>query len=300
MLKDETAQKYGLGTDAVPDDVFSFLGRYNQYWWRRTAQETGYAMNISGEQAVVLCRVETPGSVSYSDEINFNNETGTISLVSPQTATVTYVGTTDSGIAFLRGKYFSTAGKFYYASPTANYYVDQYQPNSPYGIYAGEVIAEEVNTGEVDYVYSADRNAYPDSGESGGYEYQYIGVPFENAIEAPKIATGSYVGTGTYGQNNPNTLTFDFSPYLILIYGILQSKSNGVDSGYTLINKATGTFNSLSVDGKEIYFTYGNATFNGGMVSWYGTSSVSTGAAQANNSNEIYYYIAIGTGGGGN
>lgn len=33
----------------------------------------------------------------------------------------------------------------------------------------------------------------------------------------PVIYTTSYVGTGTYGQNNPNTLTFDFVPEMVVI-----------------------------------------------------------------------------------
>ena len=32
-----------------------------------------------------------------------------------------------------------------------------------------------------------------------------------------KIQTGSYVGTGTYGANNPCSLTFDFEPKLFII-----------------------------------------------------------------------------------
>ena len=34
---------------------------------------------------------------------------------------------------------------------------------------------------------------------------------------AAKIATGSYVGTGTYGASNPCSLTFDFVPRFVLI-----------------------------------------------------------------------------------
>lgn len=33
----------------------------------------------------------------------------------------------------------------------------------------------------------------------------------------PVIYTTSYVGTGTYGKNNPNTLTFDFVPEMVII-----------------------------------------------------------------------------------
>ncbi|MBS1384437.1 MAG: hypothetical protein HPZ90_08585, partial [Flavonifractor sp.] len=33
----------------------------------------------------------------------------------------------------------------------------------------------------------------------------------------PKIATGSYTGTGTYGADNPCSLTFNFSPKLVIV-----------------------------------------------------------------------------------
>lgn len=34
-----------------------------------------------------------------------------------------------------------------------------------------------------------------------------------------KIATGSYVGTGTYGASNPCSLTFNFTPNILMIHG---------------------------------------------------------------------------------
>ena len=50
---------------------------------------------------------------------------------------------------------------------------------------------------------------------SGGSFTDYFG----NAISmGAKIATGSYVGTGTYGQANPCSLTFDFEPKCVIIY----------------------------------------------------------------------------------
>ena len=33
-----------------------------------------------------------------------------------------------------------------------------------------------------------------------------------------KIAAGSYVGTGTYGSSNPNSLTFDFVPKIVMLF----------------------------------------------------------------------------------
>ena len=33
-----------------------------------------------------------------------------------------------------------------------------------------------------------------------------------------KIASGSYVGTGTYGVNNPTRITFDFTPKFVCVH----------------------------------------------------------------------------------
>ena len=79
-------------------------------------------------------------------------------------------------------------------------------------------MATKAIPGDWEFLQSFDRDAYPDSGEQDGYEYQYLGVPFENAVTAPKIATGSYTGTGTYGSSNPNSLTFEFDPKIVFVY----------------------------------------------------------------------------------
>lgn len=245
-----------------------------------------YVMHVAGETAVVLCTANTPGSVSYSDEISFNEDTGVVSLISPQTATVSYAGETDSGIAFLRGKYFKVSGKFYYAKDTANYYVDRYQPNAPYGIYAGGLLVEQVKVDAAEYVLSDNRDTYPDSGIENGYEYQYLGIPFENAREASKIVTGSYTGTGQYGSANPNSLTFDFEPKIVFIL------TDG-NSGMAIMKN----MKSPSYWGTSTH-TMGylcKSTLIGKTVSWYTTDTDSSRAdlSQGNDRDNTYYYIAI-------
>lgn len=42
----------------------------------------------------------------------------------------------------------------------------------------------------------------------------------------PVIYTTSYIGTGTSGQNNPTSLTFDFIPSFIWIYSLDQAYKN--------------------------------------------------------------------------
>ena len=52
------------------------------------------------------------------------------------------------------------------------------------------------------------------------YSKSYIDSILKNSA---KIQTGSYVGTGTYGENNPCTLTFDFIPEVFFIQNLTSS-----------------------------------------------------------------------------
>ena len=69
----------------------------------------------------------------------------------------------------------------------------------------------------------------------------------------PVIYTTSYVGTGTYGVNNPNTLTFDFVPEIVILYKYsfpkLFSYSTGVFPQYYFTNyQSAGYYRNTSFD----------------------------------------------------
>lgn len=125
-----------------------------------------------------------------------------------------------------------------------------------------------------------------------------------------KIATGSYVGTGTYGVNNPCTLTaLGFAPKFVMVYmddmGSLSGSRDGITqysftlmaarpalkaSRYTktLVNE-NNSFQSAEVTD---HFEWGEDSF-----SWYTEFSNSSGGAplgQLNESGKTFYYIAIG------
>lgn len=146
-----------------------------------------------------------------------------------------------------------------------------------------------IASGESFYVYSADRSAYPDSGEQDGYEYQYLGVPFEDLPNAPKIETGSYTGTGKYGSSNPNKLTFDGTPVYCVIFGTEKTKSYvyygflsfGSPVGAYLRNPSTGS----TVQGTMIY-----STFSKDSISWYTTQG---NEEQLNRPDIEYFYVAL-------
>ncbi len=114
-----------------------------------------------------------------------------------------------------------------------------------------------------------------------GTTIEYLGKLGDKA----RVQVLSYVGTGTYGSSNPNSLTFDFAPKVILIYRPAKNYNdyyhncmflfNGVNTGITL---AYGS-------------GFNNVTWNNKKVSWY-----SDGASekQMSVSGQKYYAAAIG------
>lgn len=101
------------------------------------------------------------------------------------------------------------------------------------------------------------------------------------------IESGSYVGTGTYEQANPNTLTFSFVPYMVVILynsagtyypGTVFIKGQTLSDGIGY-NEHTSNNYALSV------------SWVGKTVSWY---SNSTPSRQFNFEGDQYYYFAIG------
>ena len=101
-----------------------------------------------------------------------------------------------------------------------------------------------------------------------------------------KIATGSYTGTGEYGEEHPNTLTFDFVPKFVLI----RMEGTHFDYGLTLFSPlSSGT---PSVTGSTISsYDWIDVLWNGQSVSWYNDSSANT---QMNKNAATYFYLAIG------
>ena len=100
-----------------------------------------------------------------------------------------------------------------------------------------------------------------------------------------KIQTGSYVGTGTYGENNPCSLTFDFEPKFLM-----------VQSSNTRVAWFMGAVGAYPSD------TYLNPPYShdseaklyikrsGKTVYWYNSTGPNE---QLNYLNANYYYVAI-------
>ena len=106
-----------------------------------------------------------------------------------------------------------------------------------------------------------------------------------------RIVTGSYTGTGEYGEDQPNTLTFPFPPKLVVL--VVGDTHSVLLSPHT---QAAGYY--------EAYICYGmlKPSWNGNSVSWYvdgyfeGSLHGSGGGArqQLNEEGIAYHYLAIG------
>lgn len=318
ILSDSTKTLYGLGSSAVPNDVLAELGKYKQYWWRRrTPSKTQYVEkqnNVTAEDS--NASISSNGTtVSVSTSISFDPNTGeNLTMVNPESVRLDSWNSVETGIAQISKITNKSPCYLKVSSVTPLIYLPagstttkwsggngtmQVRGNSSYTVYFGNssdvpVIAKVVSTvlavipaSDWQYLRSSNRNAYPDSGIQGGYEYEYLGIPFDNAVTVPKIETGSYIGTGTYGSSSPNSLTFGFVPKFFSVGGLNITSNGYVESA------GRGQIMLISNGGLSTGYGNGNTYYKieGKTISWYNDNSASQ---QFNTSGGKYSYIAIG------
>lgn len=90
-----------------------------------------------------------------------------------------------------------------------------------------------------------------------------------DAANSAVISVGTYEGSGTYGVDDPNTLTISPSPQVVTIYG----------GGQTLVISSTDTSSPAYISGTH--------------VQWYSTVSA---AEQMNSDGVTYSYVAVAKG----
>lgn len=267
LFKKTTAALYGLGADAVPDEVFGLLSRFqsglgNEYVWAKQA---------SGLVDVVVK----------------SSTTSVIDLGADNVVDVYAVASVVDGNIVLSYKvsniypYHDAEG--YYAYYNGNpYYLTAFVSSSPNSIKFSAnllTVGQEAVQGVVGYVNSPNPNAYP---VDDGYTYTALGQ-LGNKVQ---IATGSYTGTGTYGSGNKNSLTFAFAPKFLVV---------AKDGRLTAYEK--GSFYWISPSTGSVGITTSNADYtpyvsvSGNTVSWYDATS---SYDQFNESGKTYYYVAFG------
>ena len=125
-------------------------------------------------------------------------------------------------------------------------------------------------------------------------------------LGAVRVETGSYKGTGTNGVDNPNSLTFDFAPKIVIVFSASYKAYAGDVNylkGYYSVDKQEflygGSGFSVFYDTAAIAPT--TYAFNGNTLTWHNSFTHATEAnwikgyaMQMNASGATYHYIAIG------
>lgn len=109
-----------------------------------------------------------------------------------------------------------------------------------------------------------------------------------------RIATGSYTGDGQCGTDKPVTLTFPFSPQMVVIM------TNGANfifrediAHWAILVRGVTSFrarySTSNINGTSYAVEWGENT-----VSWHAAGNSSCAEGQLNISGRVYYYVAIG------
>lgn len=116
------------------------------------------------------------------------------------------------------------------------------------------------------------------------YLYGTHNKPSPSDIGAAQMVNGSYIGTGTYGKDNPCTLTTPFAPKLVIV-------QDNTGDHMVFVRPCLVSFcpKHASTDGKC------TVTWSDAGLSWYNGNRDGTKVMyQFNNDGETYYYTAIG------
>ena len=105
-----------------------------------------------------------------------------------------------------------------------------------------------------------------------------------SANSKARVQTGSYVGTGTYGKNNPCSLTFDFAPKLVII-----RKTKSSDTGFFVYNSER-----YSVFGGYSSTVGGPCSQSNNTISWYYAYNDQGPRGQLNEQGVTYVWVSIG------
>ena len=113
-----------------------------------------------------------------------------------------------------------------------------------------------------------------------------------------KMAVGSYKGSGSHGTANPNSLSFDFAPSLVIIRKTYRIPLNPTSVGLVLIRPMSSVASEMYSGGDSSNTREINIAWGEKSVSWWhdGFASDASYAAnwQLNVEGDLYYYVAFG------
>lgn len=278
ILTPEVAALYGLsGTDAVPNSVFSFLGKFNQYCWAKREIIENYNVVIDGELYTggtqVSPKITSENIVLYYSNTAYADSSG-IHLSNPQSVSISTQTTSSASVALDKFFYIvgggvtsqvykanniSSGSSRFFLRWQTNQYPDVFWEIS--GFY--NVFSESApGYGSTDYVFSNVSSTYPSSGQQNGYYYLLLGKPYEYMVRNGfNLEFISYTGNGVFGSQSPNSITFENVPESFLLFydrgvtGYLWGENN-------LYNTSENVSNIVSTSGNTIEWYNANNAGN--------------------------------------
>ena len=291
LLPDDVATALGLsGNPHVKDALARLSTSVNplQYVWEKYS----YSLNVNvattlTTRDISVAQYETSGSwfrVTYGDSYKI---VGNEFLITNPTTVELHQGTWMNYLHTFDNKYISVTSSSWgrFCAKVVNSNMRQISNFADIDCYP---ITWTWTQTYISDVFSYNQNGYPQNDIQEQYYYIYKGRP---QYIGARVASGSYIGTGTCGSANPVSLVFDFVPRLILVY-IADASLNGLS--YFIYG--------AGMTSEQIYYTNGYIateifSLNKKMFSWYVSSNTSdfvTAANQFNTSGQKYYYVAIG------
>ena len=298
ILKPTTPPIIGLSPSTTPDGMFQALGNTGElHVWRKTSAGTTTTYPVSTnpnayqegsdakEAGYVLGDVVTG---NFSLTVKGNGST-TITWLYSSAVTVSdnveisFVDSTSSTINAYG--YASNAQKFKGKFCKTSFDGTDFAPNEVCFIPANASIVQSGDKLVVDrYQPVTGYAAIP-----AGTTIEYLGKLGDKA----RVQFGSYVGTGTYGESNPNTLNLSFTPRFLLVMNGNKLESYSTYANFALF--VYGVVNGITVGPSSSNYEIPLfATWNKNSISWYGTNSDYGGTGQLNKSGTKYRYVAIG------
>lgn len=267
----------------------------NAYQEGDDAKAAGYVLGdvVTGKFSLGAMYASNGHIIKYADSVTVSDD-GTVALSNESTFTVGSDGYTQSQIqAACAGKFI----QYYRTSSGSTYPPDSIYPfnSTPSAIVFVPSDVSIVTKVYDDYdCYAIDRyqpvTGYP--AIPAGTTIEYLGKLGDKV----RVQVLSYVGTGTYGSSNPNSLTFDFVPKVILF---MYRFSNSFDPNSAMYARFVSVA-ALKATYKKVWFAQINSNGNAGYmkisedrktVSWYNTYGA---FYQNNESGTTYVFLAIG------
>lgn len=252
----------------------------NAYQEGSDAKPAGYTLGevVSGNKAVTnLTSVSTNVKWGYGDVLVVSDD-GTISISNPSTR-------------YLQGNEVNSAT---YAQQLLGHFVTCAQAGTGFAqnvIYYIPADAQITRTNHIVYV---DRyqpvTGYP--AIPAGTTIEYLGKLGDKA----RVQVVSYVGTGTYGQNNPQKVSVDFKINSILYlgyynqeYGFYHMFNGNQSRVYVKIDQVSTVYKRYIGFHSNGEYVYGKKSQDEKTFFWYSSNS-----AGLNSSGHIYYFLIIG------